>query len=718
MAVDQPNSSSATGRRFKVGSNVVISVALVAGIVVVMQMLFFSTSLRVDMSTTGVNSLSEGSEKLLKSLSSNVRLTSLYFETELEEEDQPRYRRAVQDLIEIYQASNRGKIVAEWINPIKDQDKVHKLIDRLRNKSEFKVTIEQYNERIEKFKSDILPQLVTLVQDEANRIQATQVGLAAGATVTDAQQILRRVASFFQQLQQELEATGQRIEVATSADNPLLASVKLELENLYRSLSKSLKDVAGFATTQSASLASLSPEESEILLGAGNRYANIVATLESEQSAMEALMPLEIDGLLRKLVPTSNSLVIETDDEALVLDFGDIWPSMNPQLGAKARFKERAFKGEQELTAAIVRATSKEQTAIVFVRFGGPPLLAGGMLPGQPGAPYAQMKDHLEDINFAVSEWDVQASKSPPTIDPDPVRTIYVVFKPTPPPKGQFGQPSQAPPFGDPEKQAVLAAIGDSGRALFITGWAPGPFGPVPSTYEYNEYLKETWGVHVDTSSLLIETTNVAPGRYAVTRQDFSTMSDLDVSDHAIVSGASARNLSFPSCAPLEISDSLPEGVSIDRLITQPARDGVWGIKNIQAYADQMRDQEFLSKVETDIEGPFDLAVSGVNGEAKVVVVSAIHFALDSVAFARQMSLGPQGFVLRAINPGNVALFVNSMHWLNDNEEFMSLGQPIESGVLQIASKSTETLVQALTIFVWPAMILCCGGLVWWVRRR
>ncbi len=718
MAVDQPQSSSATGRRFKVGSNVVISVALVAGIVVVMQMLFFSTTLRMDMSTSGVNSLSEGSEKLLKGLTSNVRLTSLYFETELEEEDQPRYRRAVQDLIEIYQASNRGKIVAEWINPIKDQEKVRKLIERLRDKSEFKATIEKYNERIDKFKRDILPQLVTLVQDEANRIQATQVGLAAGATATDSQQILRRVASFFQQLQQELEATGQRIDVATSADSPLLASVKLELENLYTSLSKSLKDVAGFAAGQSAALTSLTPEESEILLGAGNRYAAIVASLEAEQSAMEALEPLEIDALLRKLVPTSNSLVIETDDEALVLDFGDIWPSMNPQLGAKARFQERAFKGEQELTAAIVRATNKEQTAIVFVRFGGPPLLVGGMMRGQPGAPYAQMKEHLEDINFAVSEWDVKASKTPPTIDPSPTRTIYVVFKPTPPQQGQFGQPSQEPPFGDPEKQAVLGAIGDNGRALFVTGWAPGPFGPVPSTYEYNDYLNETWGVSVDTSSLIIETTSIAPGRYAVTRQDFNAMSDLDVHEHAIMSGASARNLTLPSCAPLEVSASLPEGVTIDKLITQPARDGVWGIKNIQAYADQMRDQEFLSKVDTDLEGPFDLAVCGVNGEAKVVIVSAIHFALDSVAFARQMSLGPQGFVLRSVNPGNVSLFVNAMHWLNDNEEYMSLGQPIESGVLQIASKSTETMVQVLTIFVWPFMVLCCGGVVWWVRRR
>jgi len=718
MAVDQPTSSSATGRRFKTGTNVVISIALVAGIVVVMQMLFFSTTLRIDMSTSGVNSLSEGSEKLVHSLKTDVRLTSLYYQTELEEEDQPRYRRAVQDLIEIYQASNRGKIVAEWINPIKDQDKVRKLIERLRDKTEFKATIQQYNERIDKFKRDILPRLVTLVQDEANRIQATQVGLAAGATGTDAQQILQRVASFFQQLQRELEATGQHIDEATSADNPLLASVKIELETLYRSLSKSLKDVAGFASAQSAALASLSPEESEILQGAGNRYAAIVADLEAEQSAMEALEPLKIDNLLRKLVPTSNSLIIETDDEALVLDFGDIWPAMNPQLGTKARFKERAFKGEQEVTAAILRATNKEQTAVVFVRFGGPPLLVGGMMRGQPAAPYAEMKDHLEDINFVVSEWDVKSSKTPPTIDPTPTRTIYVVIKPTPSPKGQFGQPSQEPPFGDPEKQAVLGAIGDSGRALFIAGWSPGPFGPIPSTYEYNEYLKETWGVHVDTSSLLIETTNIAPGQYAVTRRDFNTMTDLDVYDHAIMSGASARNLTFPSCAPLEMSEALPEGVSINKLITQPAEDGVWGIKNIQAYADQMRDQEYLSKVDTDLDGPFDLAVCGQHGEAKVVIVSSMFFAVDSVAFARQMSLGPQGFVLRAQNPGNVSLMVNTMHWLNDNEEFMSLGQPIESGVLQIADKSTETLVQGITIFVWPALVLCCGGVVWWVRRR
>ncbi len=718
MAVDHPTTTTSSGRRVKIGANVAISVALVGGIVVVLQMLLFSTTLRMDMSSSGVNSLSAGSEKLLRHLEPNVRLTSLYFETELEEEDQPRYRRAVQDLIELYQASNRRKIVAEWINPIKDQDKVRKLMERLRDKKAFKTTIDKYNERIKTFNSDILPKLVALVEAETSRIQATYAGIAAGDADSDAQQILRRVDSFFQQLQQELQATGQRIDVATSADNPLLASVKSELENLYRSLSKSLKDVAGFAAAQGASLPSLSAQESDILLGAGNRYAEVVAALEAEQSAMEALEPLKIDDLLRKLVPTSNSLVVETDDDALVLDFGDIWPAMNPQAGSQARFHERAFKGEQELTAAILRATNKEQAAIVFVRYGGMPLMMGGMMPGQPPAPYAQMKTRLEDINFVVREWDVKTSKTPPSFDPPPTRTIYVVLKPTPPPQGQFGQPSQGPPFGDPERSAVLNAIGDQGRALFIAGWAPGPYGPIPSTYEYNDYLKEQWGVHVDTSSLIIETTNIAPGKYAVTRQDFNTLYDLDVHDHAIVSGAVARNLSFPSCAPLEISDPLPEDVSLHTLVTQEARDGVWGIKNIQAYADQMRDQEFLSKVDTDLEGPFDLAISGEKGEAKVVIVSAMHFAIDSVAFARQMSLGPQGFVLRARNPGNVSLFVNAMHWLNDNEEFMTLGQPIESGVLQITSKSTETIVQALTIFVWPAMVLCCGGVVWWVRRR
>ncbi len=408
----------------------------------------------------------------------------------------------------------------------------------------------------------------------------------------------------------------------------------------------------------------------------------------------------------------------ETDEEARVVDFGSVWPPVDQGAGARARFDQRAFKGEEKLTSAILRVTHKEQTAVVFVRYGGMPLFLGGFMPGQPPAPYGTMKQQLEDANFIVHEWDLKSSEMPPAIDPAPTRTIFVVFKPTPPERGPMGQMSQEPPFSDAQRQALLSAMGDKGRALFIAGWAPGPFGPIPGTYEYGEYLKNNWGITVDTSALLIDFVSTAPGQYNVVRRDFFFMDGLEVTDHDIVTGAQARRLSLPWCAPLELASPAPEGVTLAPLVIQPKRDGLWGVKNIQRYEDQQRERGYLTREPEDLEGPYTLAVAATRGDAKIVVVSARDFAEDQVAFAREVAMGPQGFVIRSRNPGNVTLLINSLHWLNDNTQFMNIGKPIDSAVLQIESSSTEKVVQMFTIFVWPALALCCGGAVWWVRRK
>ena len=70
-------------------------------------------------------------------------------------------------------------------------------------------------------------------------------------------------------------------------------------------------------------------------------------------------------------------------------------------------------------------------------------MFMGGFVPGMPAAPYSAMKQQLEDANFVVEEWDLKTKDTPPEIDPAPTRTIYVVFKPTPPQRGPMGQPSQ-----------------------------------------------------------------------------------------------------------------------------------------------------------------------------------------------------------------------------------------------------------------------------------
>jgi hypothetical protein len=144
--------------------------------------------------------------------------------------------------------------------------------------------------------------------------------------------------------------------------------------------------------------------ERAFLQESGNRYADVVAKIEAETTKLQELEPLELDTLASQLGPTNNAILVETEEDAKVVDFSEVWPPIDPGMGGRVRFDKRAFKGEQELTSAILRVTHKEQTAVVFVRYGGPPLFFGGMpgMPQQQGAPYMMVKDQLEDANFMV----------------------------------------------------------------------------------------------------------------------------------------------------------------------------------------------------------------------------------------------------------------------------------------------------------------------------
>ncbi len=709
-----PTSEASGGRRFLIGTNVAFATLLVVGIVVIAQTIAFNLPHRWDMTSSGVNSLSDGTENLLRSLDANVRLTSLYFETDREDEDQQRYRRAAQDLLDLYEATRRANVRADWVNPLKDHEKFRELLTRLGEKSVFKEEIEAYRSRIDKYAEELDERMKALVKAELDAVEET--GGAMGESA--AQAALAPVEQLLMQLSQALESTRRRVDALSLADQPQYTVAVNELRNLYRSFTKSLKDIGGYGTDQVRRNPGLPPAQADFLRAAGNRYANLVASLEEETTKLQELEPLKFDDLVGQLQPTANAMLVETEEDARVVDFSSVWPPVQQGAGARAGFKSRAFKGEEKLTSAILRATHKEQTAVVFVRYGGPPLFLGGFMPGQPPAPYATMKQQLEDTNFIVNEWDLKTGDTPPEIDPTPTRTIYVVLKPAPQQRGPMGQTSQEPPFAPTHRQAILDAIGDDGRALFMTGWYPGPFGPFPSDYEYNNYLTEQWGIKVDTSALLIETVSTAPGKYMVNSRQFSFMNKVDVTDHDIVAGALSRQLTLPWCAPLELSDEPPEGVTHERLVVLPPREGIWGIKDIQKYQQQLETRDYLTKVDGDLEGPFDLAVAATKGDAKIVVISGRDFAADNVAFARAFAITPQGFTIRSKNPGNVTLLINSLHWLNDNTDFMNIGKPIDAAVLEIADQATVKLVQAVTIFVWPILAIAGGGVVWWVRRR
>ncbi|GEM_PF-1438481 len=731
MAIDnryepqaQARGSSAAQRRLTVGSNVAITIVLAVAIVVVLQWFGYEASARAtwarrDMTHTGVNSLSDGTAHLLRSLDKDVTLTSLYFKTDLEDEDQQSYRRSMDDLLRLYASTNPAKVRFDWTNPLSDHEKVKKLMARLREKAKFKEELEPYRKSVKGYQDTLDAKMRALVQSELDAL-----GAFSGPMVNPAvQQAVGQVEQLFNTWQTETEKLRGQVDQLMNAENPQFAAAVGVLRSLYRDFAKSLKDVANFGKAQTQKSSDLPAEVAKFLGDCGSRYSALGAEVERAQQDVQGLQPLKLDDLLQKLAPNSNAALVETETEAIAVDFPSAWPMTDQNRGGgKARFRDHAFKGEQKVTAAILRATHKEQTAVVFVRYGGAPMLGGGLMPGQRsgGGAYEGMKQQMEDANFVVEEWDLKASPTPPAIEPKPTKTIYVVFKPAPQERNQMGQPADPkdPPFGEGHRKAILDAIGQSNRALFIGGWHPGPFGGgMPAGYEYSEYLKNTWGISFDYDILLLQTVSTEPGKFNVNRE-FANMRDLTLSSNPIVKDIHPKLLTLPWSAPLKFEEKLPDGVSFDRLVTVPKRDTTWGIKSIQVYQEQLNNRDALSRADGDVLGPFDVAVTATKGDAKLVLISGRDFAVDDVALAMVPAMTSQGFTLLPRNPGNAALFVNSLHWLNDNTEIMNVGQPVDASVLNIKGDNTVTAVRVLTVFVWPALALCCGGVAWWIRRR
>ena len=719
MAVDDKQATGASvsaGRRVLVGTNVVVSIVVLAAIVVLVQWLaHLAPGGRLDMTDSGVNTLSDATDRLVRSLDTPVTLTSLYFETDREEEDQPRYRDAVDDLLNLYAGLNRGAITVQWINPLKDHEEYRTLLRDLQQLPRYAEQLEAYRARVDTFRTEVYPKLKTLFDQDL----ATIATLTAAAP-TD-QGAVEAIEKVLDQLQRALEAQHRSVEEALLADPPQYSLAVSSLRTPYRELPESLASIVDYGTRMVASTPGLPAAQADFLGKAQDRYAEVRALLDEEGRLIGELKPLELDNLTRELGPRNNAILVRTDDDARVVDFSEVWPALNQgAAGQRIRFANRGFKGEEKLTSALLRVTHKEQTAVVFVRYGGPPLLFGGFMPNQPQPVLRELKGQLEDANFVVEEWDLKTSLEPPAIDPAPTRTIYVVFKPFPPQQGPMGQPTQDRPFDATHRQALLDALGKDDRAMFITGWAPGPMGMpgLPSTYEYGDYLKETWGITVESNVLIVRATSIAPGKFQfVPQRPPEILTDVEVSEHPIVSGPNAALVFLPHCAPLQLADPPPAGVTLHPLMTQPAEEGVWGAHDLQKYTEQQGNDQGVVKVEGDDEGPFLLAVAGETKDAKVVVVSSPYFAYDDSAQRSAAMLTGEGFEIRMLNPGNITLMINSMHWLNDNEDFLNLGQPIEQSVLAVNKPGTVTTVRLIVLVGMPALALLCGLVVWLVRR-
>ncbi len=720
--VDSPvpasGGSEFRGRHVAIGGNVLVSVALVVGIVGVLQWGSYLAAGKVDLTDSGVNSLSPGTERLLGGLDQTVRYTSLYFETDLEDEDQSKYRTVSNDLLKLYQGANRQRIELEFINPLKDLAARRKLVERLQGLERFQKEAEPYRELADDFTKNKVARLGELITGELGRLDE----LASGTMDDREKNDLAQVQALFRRWQEQLPEFTREVNDAVHGAPPRFRSASTTIASLYSEFSRSLTSVEQFSRQLLADGARLSAATRDFFSTVEDRYTPVIEELESGAQQAQDLPTPELDEILRELGEMSNAIVVESESDATVVRFADVWPRKDRDGGfGPSRFADRLFRGEDKLTAATLRVTQDEKTAVVFVRYAGPPLFFSGF-GGQPmPAPYLGIQGALEDTNFSVHEWDVSSTDTPPEIDPPAPRSIYVVLRPNQPPQGPFNQ-SQQQPFDETHLAKVRAVLGELPRAIFLGGWEPGG-GPVPgmimpTPYAYASYLEEEWGIAVDAGMLVIKAMpSDEPGSFELRQQSFSQSEELVPGHHMLVANLGGKVMEFPFASPVEWVDPPVEEAVGHTLIETTSSDTVWAVTNIQPYIDRARSQEKISLLPEDRVGPFTLAVAAEKGDGKVVVIGSSACMTDQVAMQEVMVVASQGFSVRKRNPGNLALLLNSLHWLNDKDEWMDVGQPATFNTLEIAQGPAMSFIRVLVVGIWPALALCCGLVAWRVRR-
>lgn len=740
MAVAHPpahaSDAMASGqRRIVYGLNVAVTIILACGVLTLAVYLSTRFRTQLDVTRSGINSLSPRTVQLVRKLDQNVTITALY--TVLSEYDtlaQKRQRR-VGDLLNLYESVAPTRITASVIDPMKDSTRLTVIRDRLVKLPAYQNEAAPHKAALESLPAfqEALTALLKAELDAMGRV-APEFRVEKFDVVEDN----------FRLMAAETRGEFERIDARLKGEIPAYGEAVEALRAYLPKLQTTLNGLTAWMQRAATGLPpTASPDAKQFYNTAGTRYADVLGRIQKLLDDTKDLKRVKLEDLYTKIRnwPNAPVIIVETAQEARVLDFYEVWPSRRD--GSTDNDGDRQeFAGERCVSSAILQLSQKEKTAVVFVRYGGPALLKPDMsqmnpmmMRQMPSAPYQQVSRSLEDAGFVIREWDAQTEKTVPKIE-DAARTVYVVVRPedAPPQNPMMQQRPQG--ISPADKQLILDAVNASGRALFLTGWRPAP-SPMPqipmsggAPYAFSDYLQSTWGVAIKsdylTFSFVPSPENPAlwvPRRGATALVTLTKPEQLVYGEHEITEPIQSLTTVLMNLAPLE-AKSPPGGVKLAPLLSVAPSDDIWAISDQSAAQEEYSKNHGLKPNEKDLkarDGGFPVAIAAENDKGqRAVVISSETFAVDDVAF--RSGLVPTGNTLAImnLNPGNIELFLNALHWLAGNADRIAAG-PASSDVPRLSRLREGASAQFCRIFlvgIWPALALVAGGAVWLFRRR
>lgn len=326
--------------------------------------------------------------------------------------------------------------------------------------------------------------------------------------------------------------------------------------------------------------------------------------------------------------------------------------------------KIKAFKGEEQFTAAILQVTNPRVPKACLTTGHGEHDLEGY---GSEGL--SQLKELLARDNWEVTKTTLFSGAVPEDCD------LLVVAGPT-------------APFAPVELQAIETFLGKGGRLLALLDPVLGP-GQQPSGLE--SLLAER-GVKVG-DDLVVDPERQLPF------VDLSAVFVNEFRAHPAVQALQRLAVLLPVAR--SVSPATKEGVKATTLFTTSA--GGFGETNISAVLKQ----RIVDKDDKDTPGPVSLAVAAEpekpeGGSWRLVVVGDSDFATNS----------------QLANAGNANLVANLVNWLGQKEESLGIAPRQPEQVNLVLSAGQLRAIMLVSLVGLPGAGVAMGLLVWWRRRR
>ena len=576
-----------TRRRLLFGVNVIVQGLLAAAVVVGVIWLAGRFNLRGDWTTTGVNSVSPGTEQLLQNLDENVRITVLFAKPDQERDPiGQKHWREMNDLLDLYDSTGGARVATYMVDPSLQKSETDKLLQRLVELPAYRDEARPHEEALTAF-PNLNEQIRVLASGDFD--QASQ--MAQANTLLGQNRNFSIVLNNLRLVLREAEGIAEDIEELKRGEIPRYGQAIREVRDYLGNIELLLRDASTWMSSEALSMAGITPELSTFFEQATERYQPVLDEIKKLSDATQDLEDVKLEEIHQGLTRwrTGATVLVESESEARVLSYWEVWqrpPGPGAPVGPDG--DDRQFAGESAISSAILQLTQKDKIAVVFTHYGGQSPIRpdysqmNQMTRQMPQAPYQGLAELLEKANFLTEDWDVKQDKTPPTVE-GAGRTIYVVYPPEPPPRPNPMRPSPEAGMTADERQIIVDAVEQAGMGIFLAGWMP-PTSPLPGakgSYEFAEYLKSNWGVNVQCGYLawLFAPNPQKPGWWlpAAQRPLITTDKEVRFTKHAIGAPLQADRAGFFLACPISIVES-PAGVTAEAVAEVRETEDVWAL--------------------------------------------------------------------------------------------------------------------------------------------